>query len=749
MMSVMHRTLLGVAAAVALAPIACLGAGYVGAVAVQGDYAYVGINRSIVVVDVSDPRRPTPVGQTSFWPDNLHWFVEDVSAISVDGDHACVVYNLGSYSGRTHSMVIVDVSRPAAPKVITSYDISGWPPPSGHALGVTASGQYAYLYHSTGLDVVDVSKPMEPTRVGRWNSHGSPSYGSIVRGPFVAIAGNYAYVAGRGGLRVLDISDPTDPKEVGSCPSVHCESVALFGKLAFVMGGPDIIDISDPKSPKVIDTYRRRRRPTRRATMGAFAAGNYVFLYGSDYGGWGYPERRPGHLPVVDISDPSAPKEVSATRPSLLDDAVTGVSVAGNYAYMGVGPRLVVVDISDPEHLSVMGSAEVLPCKLTDVAVAGDHAFLASGRGRLRVLDISDAGSPKEVSSFRTPAAIATVTVAGNYAFAGEQDVLHVLDASDPKDLREVAPYRIERSAPKADDEDIKELTIAGLVPEFPPCAPEVAIVHNYACLAVDGKILKILDISDPNVPKELGSYEEVPARRVAAYGDHVLVLYEHGAGLGVVDLSPLAWTARMPYLVAIALVTSVGLALLMFWVRRSLNRYLLLLALSVVALPPALLTLVPKAPRVVSRYHPPGASPVWQGGLAVAKRHAYIVGARCDDQGSMLWVLDVSNPASPREMGSCKLSQRGHALDVAVAGKYAYVVDDSHALYVVNVTNPAAPKVIGSYSASIHTSDPQAVAVTGQHVLVTDGHWGMRVFDVSDPASPKPVCFYDSPLGP
>jgi hypothetical protein len=284
MMSVMHRTLLAVAAAVALTPIACLGADYVGAVAVQGDYAYVGINRNIVVVDVSDPHHPTPVGQTSFWPDNLHWFVEDVRAISVAGDHVYVVYNLGAWSGRNHSMVIVNVSRPTAPKVIASYDISGWPPGSGHAMGVTASGQYAYLYHTTGLDVVDISKPTEPTQGGRWNSHSSPSYGSLDRGPFVAIAGNYAYVADRGGgLRVLDISDPTDPQEVGSCPAVRCDSVAVFGKLAFVMGGPDkdfvmrgpgIIDISDPKSPKVIKVYRNRRRATPRATMGAFAAGN-------------------------------------------------------------------------------------------------------------------------------------------------------------------------------------------------------------------------------------------------------------------------------------------------------------------------------------------------------------------------------------------------------------------------------------------------------------------------------------------
>ncbi len=790
-MSVMHRTLLAVAVAVALTPIACLGAGYVGAVAVQGDYAYVGINRSIVVVDVSDPHHPTPVGQTSYWPDNRKWFVEDVSAISVVGDHAYVVYNLVGYSGRSHSMVIVDVSRPTAPKVTASYDVSGWS--SGHALGVTASGQYAYLYHTTGLDVVDISNPVEPTRVGRWGSHSSSDFPAGHHGPYVASAGGHVYVADReGGLRVIDVSDPAAPKEVGSCESVYAVGVAVVANRAF-LGGCDlkIIDISDPTDPKEIGSYDREKVFEGSGITGVAASGNYVFLY------YGYPRTELalnglGGLLILDVSDPSAPKKVSPDLgPPFVDGPVMALALREDYAYIGVGPRLVVVDVSDPKHLSVLGSTEVLPCKLTDIAVAGDHAFLASGRGGLRVLDFSDPGSPKEVGSFRPPGAIATVTVVGKHAFAGEQDVLHVLDISDPSTLREVAPYRIERPAPKAagdeDDEDVELLIVAGdadeleeleefeeeFVFEFRPRAPEVAIVHDYACLAVDGKTLKIIDISDPAAPKEMGSYEEeVGPKRVAACGDYVLMLYEFGGSLNVVDLSPLAWTTRMPYLKALALAASVGLGLLMFWVSRSLNQRLLqaeesaeflakvsqlrrrrkaltpcllFLVLIVVALPPMLLTLVPNAPRVVGRYAPPG----FAEGLAVAGRHAYIVGERQDGRGSMLWVLDVSNPASARKIGSCKLSQWGRASDVAVAGKYAYVVDNSHALHVVNVTNPAAPKVIGSYSASIHSPDPQAVAVAGQHVLVTDGHWGMRVFDVTDPASPKPVCFYDSPLGP
>ncbi len=742
MMSVTHRTLLAIAAAVALAPIACLGAGYVGAVAVQGDYAYVGINRSIVVVDVSDPHHPTPVGQTSFWPDNLHWYVEDVSAISVVGDHAYVVYKLDNYSGRNHSMVIVNVSRPTAPKVIASYDIPmGWVPP--HALGVTASGQYAYLYHTTGLDVVDVSEAMEPTRVGRWRSHGSSSFTSCYRGPFVAIAGNHAYVADRGGgLRVLDVSDPADPKEIGSWADGHCTGVTLVGTRAF--SGNHIIDISDPKNPRAIGSYRPPDQDTKRVTVGALAAGNHVFLYGNAFGD---PNMRRGNLLVVDVSDPSTPKKVfAASTPPLVDGCIMGLFVEANYAYIGVGPRLVVADISDPKHLSAVGSANVLPCKLTDVAVADDYVFVASQRGGLRVLDLSDARSPKEVGSFRAPGAIAAVTATGNYAFAGGPDVLHVLDVSDPKALREVATCK----------------TTLG------PAA-SVALVGDYVCATADGKTLNTFDFSEPAIPKEIGSYElhaptwqivgtdglvRSETTRIVPSGGHLLVFGANRAGLDVYDLSCLTWAPRVPYLLPLAVVASIVLALLMFAVRRPINRYLLLPALIVVVLPPALLLLVPRAPQVVGRFDPGGAF----GGLAVAERYAYVVGDNPDRPASRLLVVDLSDPTSPREVGSCELSQLGRASDVAVAGTHAYIVDGRHGLKVVDIADPAAPKAIGSYRASIPIPlpipggdpfDAQAVAVAGQYVLVTDGHWGMRILDVSDPASPKPVCFYDSPLGP
>jgi hypothetical protein len=258
--------------------------------------------------------------------------------------------------------------------------------------------------------------------------------------------------------------------------------------------------------------------------------------------------------------------------------------------------------------------------------------------------------------------------------------------------------------------------------------------------------MLRVLDISDPKASKEIGSYEVKDIARVAAYGDHLLVLGERGAGLRVLDLSCLAWAPYLPYLLPLAMAASVLLALLLFWVRRSIKWFLWFPVLIVVAVPLALVPLAPRAPRVVGHYDPGDACRA----LAVAGHYAYVVGGKHDDWTPLMCVVDLSDPASPHKTGSCELSESGFATDVAVMGKHAYVAADFHTLHVVDVSDPAAPKAVHSLGTSIPDSDDcQAIAIAGQYMFVTHGHLGMRVFDVTNPASPRHVCYYDSPLGP
>ncbi len=62
--------------------------------------------------------------------------------------------------------------------------------------------------------------------------------------------------------------------------------------------------------------------------------------------------------------------------------------------------------------------------------------------------------------------------------------------------------------------------------------------------------------------------------------------------------------------------------------------------------------------------------------------------------------------------------------------------------LRVVDVSNPAQPREVGFYDTP---GWAEGVAVSGAYAYVADGD-GLRVVDVSNPAQPREVGFYDTP---
>ncbi len=107
----------------------------------------------------------------------------------------------------TLALALAWPARGADPVLIGQWP--GWP--RGGPYAVAVNGNYAYVGVSGGLQVIDVSNPANPQRVGgyatnRWGSDGSD----------VAVSGNYAYVAATlEGLLVIDVSNPANPQRVG------------------------------------------------------------------------------------------------------------------------------------------------------------------------------------------------------------------------------------------------------------------------------------------------------------------------------------------------------------------------------------------------------------------------------------------------------------------------------------------------------------------------------------------------------
>ncbi len=234
------------------------------------------------------------------------------------------------------------------------------------------------------------------------------------------------------------------------------------------------------------------------------------------------------------------------------------VFVRGDYAYVGFGPELAVLDVSDPTHSEQMGTV-ILPldkdvadvyaasngyayvtaaelglravdvstpaapvevgfCSVPEtgfhVAVVGRYAYVAAGDSGLWVLDVSNPAAPFEVGSYDTPGYAWDVAVAGDYAYVADREGgLRVVNVSDPVAPVEVGVY------------------------DAPGAVNGVAVADGYAYVADWVGGLRVVDVSDPDDPVEVGSYRTQHAWSVVVQG-HYAYIADTYDGLRVVDVS-------------------------------------------------------------------------------------------------------------------------------------------------------------------------------------------------------------------
>ena len=116
-----------------------------------------------------------------------------------------------------------------------------------------------------------------------------------------------------------------------------------------------------------------------------------------------------------------------------LGGAVNALAVQGDTAYAGVGPRLLVFDVSNPQQPALLGQTPPFADIVQDVAAAGARVYVATGASGLRIVDVSTPTRPVEVGAFATAGFASGVAAFGHYAaVADRQDGLLIVDVSNP-----------------------------------------------------------------------------------------------------------------------------------------------------------------------------------------------------------------------------------------------------------------------------------------------------------------------------
>lgn len=452
-------------------------------------------------------------------------------------------------------------------------------------------------------------------------------------------------------------------------------------------------------------------------------------------------------LVILDVSNPAAPVAVGESE--AVFDALTGIAVAGPYAYVTDAVLgLTVVDISNPAAMAMVGRYS--DCHgAQDVVVSGTLAYLVDDAS-LYILDVSDPAAPFLSGGVRTAGHPRNVALAGaggtRYAYVADGSagltVVDVTDTAQPTTTGTLALGDIAYDvAVQAGFAYVTYGDGIGIVDVADPAAPSmrgaldtpdtaygVVVSGTLAYVTVGPGGLRVMDVTDPDMPSEVG---------YLALGGTGTDVELHGAeafvasgetGLRVIDVSSTAAPQEMgAYQPAGDVVDIAFLDDFAFLAGGELGVWA-----------------VDTATTPLSVMNVDYTNPDYAAGLDLVSATLYIADT------TSLRMLDVTTPSAPVEVGSAAVML---ALDVAIEQDYAYLAggcsgDLNFGLLVYDVYDAGAPYQIAYAPVSgcaFH------VDVAGSYLYVLTGPLdagfnhelgGLSIFDITTPSAPSAVAY-------
>jgi hypothetical protein len=390
------------------------------------------------------------------------------------------------------------------------------------------------------------------------------------------------------------------------------------------------------------------------------------------------------------------------------------VDVQGNFAYLGVGPRIYVLDTSNPSAPKFIGQSGVMPGVVRSVIASGNYVYVANEKGYLRVIDVSDATQPREVASLVEHSYAQGLALNGTTLYIADNPFgMRVVDVSDPLNPRKIGEVEIPGAASSIDIEgsraflagstDENNLAVIDISNPAQPVKtasiviPEtegsvvyaVKVRDNYAYIAAGNPGLIVVDISDPTQPIKAGAFDTPWADGLVIEGN-TLYLADMD-GLYMLDISD------------------------------------------------------PKNPSQTGML----ALPLFQQ-EAPGQRNMVIQNGKVFFANGNQGMLVVDASVQPTLTGRFDVPLPGADFDVLVDSNIAYVIADTLGLYTINVTDPTQPEQLGFDISRISNGlrTPYGIAVNGQYAYIADINNGFSVYDISDPSDLRELSRIEKPQG-
>jgi len=476
-------------------------------------------------VDVSDPSDPvlmsflaTPHPARALWVTQANAFI-----------------GLADPTEPTNgTLLVVDIRDPETPREIARLPISGWPEE------MTGDGDLIWLLDlGAAARAIDIEDPAFPEEL------------AMIEGNIrdLDVDGEILYLAEWGddrndALRILDVTDPTAPIELGDYRATRPRKVEIFGPVAFLASAPsessiriELIDVTQPDDPG------------RRGILSIGSSGGDLLIHDLAVAARvAYLTHSQGGPVLVDALDFEEP----VLAGSFSTPGVAGSLAMDNglVALASGSTGLTFFDLAGNDAGGPVTPAGPDGLFASDVALSGNHAFVAAWRDGVRIYDVTNRAAPVEIAAVDTGQRYFRTVLSGDHLFASFYGNPYVttaiFDVSDPTNPIQISELQggvlaVDRGYAHADWSDW--LGRCGLAtwdvsnPSNPSTNPTtinfwggcdrcewpwpgyeksyeldphrqisgVAIWNNQGWVAIGQGGLVALDLTDPSSPRQLG----------------------------------------------------------------------------------------------------------------------------------------------------------------------------------------------------------------------------------------------------
>ncbi|MCY3411630.1 MAG: hypothetical protein INQ03_08375 [Candidatus Heimdallarchaeota archaeon] len=659
---------------------------------IEGSYAFLLANGEtptdkdrVLILDISDPNNPSWMSTYSLY---------DISCIAVNGT---LLYIGSDLTG----IEVLSIQNPSYPQLVTTISLHIY----FYSIRINASEIFVATYHGPYVfDMSDINNPVETT--------GTAIYGKTSD---IVIDGKYLYLFDEDFFRIVDYSDRDQYSLVEYYQTLYpIQSMEIMGKKACFSHGYNGISIIEYQD--IMDAQLRGYIMDHHAYnsyfngtdifVAGFDEGIYVLnqdQYSSSFtmgtkieilnndiallGDYLFVAEDLGHLYVFDVSDPLNPSQWNFDS---LNGNPEDLYVDENVLIVSGTNFLTIFEFGDniPE-MSEKATIDISVCQpVYDIEVTGNDMYVANACG-LKKYDISNRWNPIQTASL----SVMTTEI------KLEGDLLYCRDYSD-------------RGLVMVDlmvNPSIKGMFKSSTLISFD-------IAGNKAYLLDSEKGLVIVDVSDPQNPKELSNYLIEPSDDIYINGSMVYVVNYvtenfHGH-LYTFDVSDPYNPKQIMYRVFPSYEVND--------LKRVVADGSLFIASD--------FDIYPILQENIMYHEPEYSFDPWSDSYVDLEYKDELLFTASFHDG--LRIYDMSDVSLPISIGTY-ISRDLLALDLK--DNYCFLLSKVHGLEIVDISNPSNPSLISR----LEIDEPVDVSVDGSYVYILKGT-EMKIFDISQPEFPS-----------